>query len=92
MKSLIDQVFDFIRTHNVVIEKRQPTETVINTCAYALYDNDKHKIVNIINLSDEQANDLNVGFRHDGDYHMRYVLLKISDMKGDEIQCQQDSK
>ena len=85
MSSLLNQAFEFIRNHHIIINNKQPSHIELDVCSYALYDNDKHEILNIVNLSEEQADELNKGFKHEGEYKMRYVLLKISDTKGDDI-------
>ena len=83
MKSILEQIQEFLVNHKV-IAKTIPSTVELETVSYAVYDNKAHEIIGIVNLSEEQANELNKAFRHKGDYHMQYVVLKIFEQEGDK--------
>ena len=82
MRSLLEQTCDFIKKHKIIV-KTKPSPVEIETMTYAMYDNDTHEIIGMINLSEEQVDTLNTIFRSHGEFHMKYVILKtiISDRK-----------
>jgi hypothetical protein len=76
MRSILEQTKEFI-IKNKRIVKMKPSMVNIETMTYVLYDNETQEIVGMVNLSEDQADDLNRAFRNRGDYHMKYVALKI---------------
>lgn len=80
MKSLLEQTREFIERHKLIV-KREPTPVQIDTMTYVLYDNTTHEIMGMVNLSEEQADELNQSFARNGAFHMKYVILKMLDTK-----------
>lgn len=77
MKSWSDKVNEYAKEHRSLL-KIKPTNVPTSTMTHAIYDNSTHKIIGLVNISSEQACELNNCFKHEGVYKMRYVALQIT--------------